>query len=70
LIPLGLGGADDDKNLWAEPRGTIEKEWPAEKKDELEYRLRELVCAGQLDVGEAQQAIRDDWTETFKRYFR
>jgi hypothetical protein len=70
LIPLGLGGADDDKNLWAEPRRSIEKEWPAEKKDELENRLRELVCAGQLDVREAQEAIRDDWTEAFKQYFR
>jgi hypothetical protein len=70
LIPRGLGGADDDKNLWAEPRRSIEKDWPAEKKDELEFRLRELVCAGQLDVGAAQQAIRDDWTETFKQYFR
>jgi hypothetical protein len=29
LIPLCLGGADDDKNLWAEPRRSIEKEWPA-----------------------------------------
>jgi hypothetical protein len=70
LIPLGLGGADDDKNLWAEPRRSIEKEWPAEKKDELEHRLRDLVCAGQLDVRAAQRAIRDDWTEAFKQYFR
>jgi hypothetical protein len=70
LIPLGIGGADNDKNLWAEPRRSIEKEWPAEKKDELEYRLRELICARQLDVSAAQQAIRDDWTETFKQYFR
>jgi hypothetical protein len=69
LVPLGIGGADDDKNLWAEPRRSIEKEWPAEKKDELESRLRELVCARQLDVSAAQQAIRDDWTETFKQYF-
>jgi hypothetical protein len=68
LIPLGLGGADDDRNLWAEPRRSIEKQWPAEKKDELEYRLRELVCAGQLDVREAQQAIRDDWTEAYAKY--
>jgi hypothetical protein len=69
LIPLGIGGADDDKNLWPEPRRSIEKEWPAEKKDELERRLRDLVCAGHLDVSAAQQAIRDDWTEAFKQYF-
>jgi hypothetical protein len=70
LIPLGLGGADDDKNLWAEPRRSIEPVWNAERKDELEHRLRELVCARKLDVRAAQQAIRDDWTETFKQYFR
>jgi hypothetical protein len=70
LIPLGIGGADDDKNLWPEPRRSIEKEWPAEKKDELESRLRELVCSRQLDLSAAQQAIRDDWTEAFKQYFR
>src|SRR5271168_3872578 len=23
LIPLGIGGADDDKNLWPEPRRSI-----------------------------------------------
>jgi hypothetical protein len=70
LIPLGIGGADNDKNLWAEPRRSIEKEWPAEKKDELESRLRELVCNRQLDVREAQQAIRDDWTEAYAKYMR
>jgi hypothetical protein len=70
LIPLGIGGADDDRNLWAEPRRSIEKEWPAEKKDELEMRLRELVCDGKVDVTEAQQAIAGDWTEAWALYTR
>jgi hypothetical protein len=26
LIPLGIGGADDDRNLWPEPRRSIEHE--------------------------------------------
>jgi hypothetical protein len=46
LIPLCLGGADDDKNLWAEPRRSLEKEWPAEVKDELEHRLCEMGTGG------------------------
>jgi hypothetical protein len=68
LIPLGIGGADDDRNLWPEPRRSIEKEWPAEKKDVLEFRLRELVCDGALDVRLAQQTIADDWIEAYRRY--
>jgi hypothetical protein len=56
LIPLGIGGADEDKNLWPEPRRSIEPTWNAERKDELEYKLRELVCRGDLDVLEAQRA--------------
>jgi hypothetical protein len=65
LIPLGIGGADDDKNLWPEPRMTIEPKWNAERKDELEWNLRELVCAGKLDITAAQQAVADDWIEAW-----
>jgi hypothetical protein len=64
LIPLCLGGADDDKNLWPEPRRSIEKEWPAELKDDLEHRLCEMVCAGELDVKAAQAEIEGDWVES------
>ena len=60
LLPLSIGGADDDRNLWPEPRRSIEPIWNAERKDRLEYRLRELVCSGALDVREAQKAIADD----------
>jgi hypothetical protein len=68
LIPLGIGGADDDANLWPQPRRSIEREWNAERKDELEWRLRELVCSGALDVATAQAAIRDDWTRAWRNY--
>jgi hypothetical protein len=70
LIPLGIGGSDDDRNLWPEPRRPVEREWSAEKKDELEFRLRELVCGGVLDVRAAQQAIRDDWVAAYEKYMR
>ena len=67
LIPLGIGGADEDANLWPEPRRSIEPTWNAEAKDRLEARLRELVCDGSLDVREAQRAIADDRTEAYGR---
>jgi hypothetical protein len=68
LIPLGIGGSDDDHSLWPEPRRTIEPVWNAEAKDRLDWKLRELVCDGSLDVRVAQQAIRYDWTETHRKY--
>jgi hypothetical protein len=70
LIPLGIGGADGVRNLWPEPRRTIEPEWNAEAKDRLEWKLRDLVCSGALDVREVQRAIADDWTEAYGRFFR
>ena len=68
LIPLGIGGADSDANLWPEPRATVEPEWNAERKDQLEAKLRALVCAGRLDIVVAQKAVADDWTEAWLRY--
>jgi hypothetical protein len=68
LIPLGIGGADSDANLWPEPRVSIEPEWNAERKDQLEAKLRALVCAGRLDIVVAQKAVADDWTVAWLRY--
>jgi hypothetical protein len=70
LVPLGIGGADSDSNLWPEPRRSIEATWNAERKDRLEWKLRELVCSEALDVREAQRAIAEDWTEVYGRFFR
>jgi hypothetical protein len=70
LVPLGIGGADDDANLWAEPRRSVEPIWNAERKDELEWKLRDLVCSGQLDVRAAQREVSDDWTEAYRKYIR
>ena len=68
LIPLGIGGSDDGLNLWPEPRRSIEPIWNAERKDRLEWRLRDLVCSGALDAATAQKEISDDWTEAYRRY--
>ena len=70
LIPLGVGGADDDRNKWPEPRRNIEPQWNAERKDRLEWKLRDLICAGELDVREAQHMMAEDWVEAYGRFFR
>jgi hypothetical protein len=70
LIPLCLGGADDDRNLWPEPLRSIEPEWPAELKDDLEAGLCQLVCASELDVVAEQNEIAADWTESYRNRFR
>jgi hypothetical protein len=66
--PLDLGGADDDANLWTEPRRSIEPMWNAERKDRLEWHMADMVCGGQLGLATAQKAIRDDWVDAYRTY--
>jgi hypothetical protein len=68
LIPLDLGGSDEDSNLWPEPRRSIEPVWNAERKDRLEWRMADMVCGGQLDLAAAQKAIRDNWVDAYRAY--
>lgn len=67
LIPLELGGAPSDiHNLWPEPSNLTSG--GAKSKDELENKLHELVCAGTLGLGTAQQAIASDWWAAYNTY--
>jgi hypothetical protein len=68
LVPLEIGGSDDDKNLWPQPRRSIERVWNAERKNELENKLHALICTGEIDPEIAQRAIADDWTEAYRKY--
>jgi hypothetical protein len=68
LVPLDLGGADSDANLWPEPRRSIEPVWNAERKERLEWKLADMVCGGQLDLRTAQEAIRANWVEAYRTY--
>jgi len=68
-IPLGIGGDDSDRNLWAQPRRSIEPTWNAEAKDRLEGFLREEICAGRLDAKKAQRDIAADWMGLYERTF-
>jgi hypothetical protein len=68
LVPLSLGGAPYDRgNLWPEPRHAADG-WDADRKDELEARLAQLVCGGNLSLAEAQRAIARDWIAAYQRY--
>ena len=56
LIPLELGGAPSDpRNLWPEPGAS------PNPKDSIEDAANHAVCAGQMTLAAAQQAIALDW---------
>jgi len=62
LIPLDVGGADDDRNLWAEPRQSIVPyDVSAEKKDHIEWAAHDAVCEGRADIVAVQHAFMTDW---------
>ena len=57
LIPLELGGdPNDPRNLWVEPGAS------PNPKDGIEHKLHQRVCAGEVPLAAAQQAIANDWT--------
>jgi hypothetical protein len=66
LVTPALGGADDIRNLWPHSYSAA---WNAKVKDELEDRLREMVCDGRLDLAQAQQEIAANWIAAYKKYF-
>ena len=65
LVPLELGGSNDIKNLWPQPAIPV----PGfHEKDDLENRLHDLVCGGQIGLGEAQHAIAVNWLAAYWQY--
>ena len=67
LITPALGGADDIRNLW--PQAYAAPVWNAQVKDALEYRLRDMVCDGGIELSEAQREIATNWIAAYKKYF-
>jgi hypothetical protein len=66
LISLELGGAPrDPRNLWPEPWAS---QWSAKEKDQLENRLHSIVCAGEMSLKDAQDAIATDWIAAYHKY--
>ena len=65
LIPLELGGSNSDKNLWPQP---YDIQWNAHLKDKLENKLHRLVCAGTIDIVDAQLSLRTNWILAYSKY--
>ncbi len=66
LIPLELAGAPDDPgDLWPQPRTGV---WNADLKDDLERTLNRRVCQGRMTLVEAQDAVRTNWIDAYRRY--
>jgi len=67
LITPQLGGATDIRNLWPEPyQDTV---WNAHVKDQLEERLQQMVCRGDVNLATAQHEISTDWIAAYRKYF-
>jgi hypothetical protein len=66
LVTPALGGTDDIHNLWPH---SYSADWNAKVKDDLEDRLREMVCSGSLDLTQAQREIATNWIAAYKKYF-
>jgi len=64
LISLELGGADDPKNLWPQP---YLPRPGAHEKDAVENYLHAEVCAGRLDLAQAQIQISTNWLDVWER---
>lgn len=58
FVPLELGGTNDLENLWPEPYDPFPG---AYEKDAVENYLHDAVCAGQISLADAQDAIATDW---------
>jgi hypothetical protein len=68
LVGPDLGGQEDIRNLWPEPKNSAV--WNSEAKDDLEERLHGLVCSGQLGIQTAQHDISSNWIEAYQKYFK
>jgi anti-sigma factor RsiW len=67
LISPGLGGADNIRNLWPEPRYDVA--WNSYVKDQLENYLHHEVCVGRIKLSVAQREISGNWIAAYKKYF-
>lgn len=65
LIPLELGGSNENANLWPQPSAGV----GFHQKDALENRLHELVCAGKADLKATQAALASDWFAVYIKNF-
>lgn len=66
IVPLEVGGHPSSPlNLFPEPRNI---RLGAYLKDQLENRIRELVCSGQLSLKVAQSIFLTNWEKGYSKY--
>lgn len=66
LIPRSIGGADNERNLWPQ---VMDGPMGARIKDVLEHKIKRDVCAGRLDLKQAQQDIAADWQAMYRKMY-
>lgn len=64
LISRELGGADDIRNLWAQPAPSYHE------KDVLENLLHRKLCARQVTLEQARACLATDWWACYRAYVR
>lgn len=66
-VPLSLGGADVERNLWPESYLTVP--WNAHVKDRLENYVHQRVCVQRtMTLLEGQRLFEGDWTRAYRDY--
>jgi hypothetical protein len=66
LISIEIGGSPTDpKNLWPEP---YQAKLGAHVKDRVEDALHRAVCAGKIQLRDAQNGIAHDWTQMYIKF--
>lgn len=66
-IPLSIGGADVERNLWPESYHTAP--WNAHVKDRLENYVHTRVCVQRtMTLIEGQRLFQGDWTQAYREY--
>ena len=68
LISLQLGGSNDAKNLW--PQSYTTQPYNAYMKDDLENKMKKMICEGKILQEQAQKEISSDWTKAYETYVR
>ena len=66
LIPLELGGNNDQANLFPEAAATGTQALGFKEKDVVEDYLHDEVCNGDLNLTQAQEQIAADWIAVYK----
>jgi hypothetical protein len=64
LVPVQLGGAAVMGNIWPAALSGI----GFHEKEQVNYRMRLLVCQGGMPLGEAQREIAADWYSLWVKY--